>query len=450
MQIHAMHALSEYRPYKLAGYHTCMHVVATQTELPTEGSVICNTSVTDFESCTCDECYLHATDLHFDYNDALQHECPIEHYVDCSFEESITDNVDTSLSELRDYVVQSTEADELRRDHQHTVIQSVEQCCGECNKLKEEKRRLLVSLNGLQITEETMKSDEKKVTYYTGLPNFNTLLVLLNFVTVSPQTLSESKCKLSIFQQIMVVLMKLRLNLEEQDLAYRFNVSQSTVSKTFHKWIPIMAERLHPLIYWPSKQDIRATLPTMFHNFFHDCVCIIDCTEVFIERPSNLVARAQTWSNYKHHNTVKVLIGITPQGTISFLSKAWGGRASDKFMTEHSGFLDRLHPGDLILADRGFTIEESVGLYCARVSVPPFTKGRKQLTRLEVDRAREISHVRIHVERVIGQLKKKYTILQGVIPITLLQNRTGTCTIDCIFTVSAALCNMCQSVVSFD
>ena len=70
MQIHAVHALSEYRPYKLAGYHTCMHVVATQTELPTEGSVICNTSVTDFESCTCDERYLHAMDLHFDYNDA--------------------------------------------------------------------------------------------------------------------------------------------------------------------------------------------------------------------------------------------------------------------------------------------------------------------------------------------------------------------------------------------
>ena len=61
-------------------------------------------------------------------------------------EESITDNADTSLSELRDYVVQSTEADELRRDHQHTVIQSVEQCYEECNKLKEEKRRLLVPL----------------------------------------------------------------------------------------------------------------------------------------------------------------------------------------------------------------------------------------------------------------------------------------------------------------
>ena len=97
------------------------------------------------------------------------------------------------------------------------------------------------------------------------------------------------------------------------------------------------------------------------------------------------------------------------------------------------------------MADRGFTIEDSVGLYCARVSIPPFTNGRKQLTRLEVDRAREVSHIRIH------QLKKKYTaMLQGVIPITLLQNRPRTCTIDFIFTVCDALCNMCQSVVSFD
>ena len=167
--------------------------------------------------------------------------------------------------------------------------------------------------------------------------------------------------------------------------------------------------------------------PWFFHNGFNQYVCIIDCTEAFIERPSNLVVRAQTWSNYKQHNTVKVLIGITPQGTVSFLSKAWEEHASDKFITEHSGFLDKLHPRDLILADCGFNIEDSVGLYCARVCVPPSTKGEKQLTCCEVDRAREISHVCIHLERVIGQLKKKYTILQRVIPITLLKNRTCNC-----------------------
>ena len=56
-----------------------------------------------------------------------------------------------------------------------------------------------------------------------------------------------------------------------------------------------------------------------------------------------------TWSNYKHHNTVKFLIGVTPQGVISFISKAWGGRVSDKYLTENSGLLRKLFPGDIVL-----------------------------------------------------------------------------------------------------
>ena len=48
---------------------------------------------------------------------------------------------------------------------------------------------------------------------------------------------------------------------------------------------------------------------------------ITDCFKVFIEKPSNLLARAQTYSNYKSHNTVKVLIGISPHGSITFVSQ---------------------------------------------------------------------------------------------------------------------------------
>ena len=72
---------------------------------------------------------------------------------------------------------------------------------------------------------------------------------------------------------------------------------------------------------------------------------MIDCFEVFIEKPTNLLARDQTFSSYKHHNTIKVLIGINPQGTISFISEAWGGRTSDKFLTENCGFKEKLLPG---------------------------------------------------------------------------------------------------------
>ena len=98
-----------------------------------------------------------------------------------------------------------------------------------------------------------------------------------------------------------------------------------------------------------------------------------------MERPSNLLARAQTFSSYKHHNTIKYLIGITPQGTVSYISKGWGGRVSDKYLTEHSGILNYLLSGDTILADRGFDIQESVAVWAVKVSIPAFTKGKKQL-----------------------------------------------------------------------
>ena len=172
----------------------------------------------------------------------------------------------------------------------------------------------------------------------------------------------------------------------------------------------------------------------------------------FIERPTALLPRAQTWSNYKHHNTIKYLIGVTPQGSIGFISKGWGGRTSDIHLAENSGLLEKLMPGDVVLADHGFTIQDTVKqLYCAEVKVPAFTKGKKQLSAIEVESSRRLSRVRIHVERVIGMLRQKYTILESTLPIALLSSKNNsTSLIDKIVIVCAALCNCCDSIIPFD
>ena len=136
----------------------------------------------------------------------------------------------------------------------------------------------------------------------------------------------------------------------------------------------------------------------------------------FIERPLNLNATAQIFSNYKSRNTIKYLVGITPSGAISFLSTGWGGRASDKEITLNSGFLDKVTFVDCVLADRGFLIDQELATRGALLGIPAFTRGKAQMFEKDVDMSRQIPHVRIHVERVIGQLKK-FRILNSVIPI---------------------------------
>ena len=144
----------------------------------------------------------------------------------------------------------------------------------------------------------------------------------------------------------------------------------------------------------------------VFRKHFPRRVVIIDCFEIFLNHPTNLLARVQTYSSYKHHNTVKYLIGITPQGTISFISEGWGGRTSDKYLTEHSMLLNNLIPGDTVLADWGFDIKDSVGLMCSRLEIPTFTKNQKQLDPISIEQIRNIANVRIHVEWVIGNVRK--------------------------------------------
>ena len=167
------------------------------------------------------------------------------------------------------------------------------------------------------------------------------------------------------------------------------------------------------LIKWPSRDSLQSTMPFCFRvHYGLTVVAIIDCLEVFIEKPSNLLARACTWSQYKHYNTIKYLISATPQGVVSFVSNGWGGRASDKYITENSGFLNKLLPGDIVLADRGFFIEESVGSMGASLQIPDFTKGQDHLSAGQIERTRNIANVRIHIERIIGSVRQRFTIIK--------------------------------------
>ena len=86
------------------------------------------------------------------------------------------------------------------------------------------------------LTETFLQCNGDAIKFYTGLPSYSLLKTVFDFV--SPLDKHHNSA-LPLFQQFLLTLVKLRLNLCDQDLAYRFGVSQSTVSRNFRKWIDI-------------------------------------------------------------------------------------------------------------------------------------------------------------------------------------------------------------------
>ena len=96
------------------------------------------------------------------------------------------------------------------------------------------------------------------------------------------------------------------------------------------------------------------------------------------------------------------------------------GSVSDVELTRACGFLTKLEdkPGISIMADRGFTIRDTLKELNIELNLPPFMEGRQQLPAEDVRIGRSIASLRIHVERAIGRIKS-FSILKETIPINL-------------------------------
>ena len=104
-------------------------------------------------------------------------------------------------------------------------------------------------------------------------------------------------------------------------------------------------------------------MPQVFREQYPTTRVIIDATEVFVEQRRLPELQQMTFSSYKNHNTFKALVGISPSGAITFVSKLFPGSISDRELTRRSGLLDLLQPGDSVMADRGTTTDWSTAEY---------------------------------------------------------------------------------------
>ena len=103
-------------------------------------------------------------------------------------------------------------------------------------------------------------------------------------------------------------------------------------------WICFLYHHLKEINWIPSVEQVAGTLPPVFRERYPNTYAVIDGSEIFIETPSDLHIQSSTWSSYKHHNTAKFLIVVTPNGCVSFISPLYVGSISDVELTRVSGF----------------------------------------------------------------------------------------------------------------
>lgn len=87
------------------------------------------------------------------------------------------------------------------------------------------------------------------------------------------------------------------------------------------------------------------------------------------------------YSVYKQTYTVKFMVGVAPSGLITFVSRGYGGRSSDKAIFEQSNIVNKLIPGrDELMVDKGFIIVHICNTFRIKVIRPPFLRKKKQFT----------------------------------------------------------------------
>lgn len=285
--------------------------------------------------------------------------------------------------------------------------------------------------------------NEEHVMQLTGLQSIELFHGILREVICLEQSniaicrSAQKQCSV----RLLMTLFKLRHNVPFTVLGIMFNVSDRAASNYFRDMINLLYVICKECIFMPSKESIVCNMPKCFRSF-QDTVIVLDCTECKIEKPRSLKSRIHTYSHYKGDHTVKILLGTAPSGMITFVSDIYGGRASDNYITEHSGVLNKCLRGvDAVMVDKGFTIDNLCRQLGVKLYRPPFLRKQKQLAKPESLFNLRIAAARVHVERAISAVKK-YKIVVDKVDIDLLPYFKE------IFTICCALANLGKPILA--
>ena len=256
------------------------------------------------------------------------------------------------------------------KNHETIVIKYLVQRIKTLEKSSKKVNERLRNCICFQTVHKNILKNDEKVMFYIDIPKLSTFLNLYDFISpfverkcrgVKSTRKPSSKfiksnlnqkerpaCKLTRYDEFLITLMKIRLELLNEDIADRFKFSRTLISQIFSTWVRATVKVLSCMI----KVWDLGTVSTLRAKKFKSqkLHSVADATEIFIQTPKDHLLQCLTWSNYKYHNTLKVLV-IALSSDIMFISSAYQGSISDKKITKQSGYRDMMEPYTELVLD---------------------------------------------------------------------------------------------------
>lgn len=250
----------------------------------------------------------------------------------------------------------------------------------------------------------------------------------------------------SAWEKLFICLVRLKRGFTIKTLAALLSspdrkIEETQVRKIFTTYIQLMYKIFRDMqtVMFPERTYLRRFIPKVFKTM-KNIRCIVDCTEFRVECSRNFARQGNTFSSYKHTNTFKCLIAVTPNGGACFVSDLFEGDIDDVKIFKECGILRHLQPNDLVMVDRGFTVQDLLNPIQVELKIPSFLKGRGSLTAAEELETRRIAKARIHVERFNERLKK-FKLLSRRIPLSLAPLATQLVVVaSCLVNFQETLC----------
>ena len=259
-----------------------------------------------------------------------------------------------------------------------------------------------------------VKNDEYK--YYTGF-TVKTFNVIFEFLAAlnSKKINSLSPCYLTLKNQMLLVLVKLRQDFDFKHMSRLFGLSPQDCSTVFNNWINFMYNRFNNELMWPDRNVIIEKMPKKYREEFPNTIVIIDGAEIKIQKQSSLTVQSRLHSDCKSGTSLKGLIGVDPRGSIIFVSMLFSGDISDEDITAQSGFYNilkdmkkagKIHEGDGVMAGKGFRIKTEIEQIGLKSNIPPAVPESDEVGVADVNMTEKMAVHSVHVERAVARVKK--------------------------------------------